>query len=262
MRHPLLSKIALLTLIACLLCAFSGCKGNSEPLKIVSFNIKCGFYGKTLNEVADLIKETGGDIVGLQECDFNTRRSGEMNQVEILAVLAGYPYWYFSPTLENYQDGQYGHGILSKYPITDSKVTFFETQEGEKRNVERHVIKVGRKKICFYNTHLSTPCGTKQYAEIQKMMDQDKYAILVGDLNTRPWQLQGILNEEKYYAMNGGEALAFPVPTSGSGSEIDYIIYSRETLECDMGGEHKTGLYVIKTEASDHNLVYGYIKFK
>ncbi len=232
--------------------------GYEDYLTVVSFNIKCAMYGQTWDQVVNQLKEIDGDLVGLQECDFNTKRSGSGNQVKKLAEEAGYKYWYFAKTIDH-QGGEYGHGILSKYPIKKSDVTFFKNQKGEIRNVERHEITVKGKTLTFYNTHLN---GTvEQYYEIQKQMDRDEYAILTGDLNFEPIKLEGWLKADRYLPLNGGPTLKNKVITTSS-TAIDNIIVTKNTIDYWFDEKQQTGITVHKSDASDHNMIYGYIKLK
>ncbi len=233
---------------------------DSKRLKIASFNIKCAWYNKQWDEVCAEIKKIDADVIGIQECDVNTRRSGEGNQMERLAEECGYPYWYFSATLKSYQGGQYGHGIMSKFPITDSKVIFFENQNEELRNVERHEIEINGKKLCFYNTHLAGI--PEQYDEIQAMMDRDEYAILVGDLNLWCSKLVGHLNTERYLDLNGGPRLDTPIITT-AGSAIDHIILTKDRFDHYWNEDMGCGIFVNRPQpCSDHFMVYTYVNFK
>lgn len=242
-------------------------------LKIVSFNIKCGWYGKTLDQVADLLREIDGDLVGLQEADVGTKRSRRSplpNQIEYIAKKAGYPYWFFAKALD-FQGGYYGHGILSKYPIKNSQVIWPEAQPDqdgpgrkERRNIERHEIDCDGKTVVFYNTHLSSGKLTPlQYSEVQNnYMIHEEYPIFVGDLNARPEHFVGHLDTERFVTLNGGPNLDQPIKTSGGGNAIDHIILSRKTMEYELG-ETETGLHVVPHEgSSDHNLVYALVTLK
>ncbi len=238
-------------------------------LKIVSFNVKCGWYGKTLDGVAALLKEIDGDIVGLQELDVNTSRSLKhcdvVNQLEYIAEKAGYPYWCYTKVLE-YKGGWYGHGIVSKYPILNNTVIWpkAQSEKGEVRNISRQEIDVGEGKIVtFYNCHLDGRHGFEQYAEAQNdYMMHEPYPIFVGDMNTRPEQLVGHLDTEKFVSLTGGEDLSHFIKTSGGGNAIDHIILSRRTMTYEMG-DTETGLHVVPHGGnSDHNLVYALVELK
>ena len=63
-------------------------------LKVVSYNVQCLSYGKEREKIVKILKELDADIIGLQELDINTRRSGEGNQLQKLAEELGYEYCY------------------------------------------------------------------------------------------------------------------------------------------------------------------------
>lgn len=221
------------------------------PLKIVTFNVKCGWYGKTLDGIAELLKEVDADIVGLQEVDVSTQRSlrnsDVANHTEYIAKQAGYPYWYFAKTLD-YQGGFYGHGLLSKHPLKSSTVIWPDAQYGEVRNVERHEIQVGDKTLWFHNCHLSGPVGPEQYKQIEEnYMVDDHYAIFVGDLNTAADRMEAVLGER--FELLPGKA------------RIDHVIISKDTVEYQKN-EEGDGRTVIQTDTSDHNLIYALLTLK
>lgn len=224
------------------------------PLKIVTFNVKCGWYGKTLDGIAELLKEVDADIVGLQEVDVATRRSlansDVANQTEYIAKQAGYPYWYFAKALD-YQGGFYGHGVLSKHPILNSTVIWPDAQtEGkEVRNIERHEIQVGDKVVGFHNCHLDFTQGPAQYKEIEvNYMTRDRYSVFVGDMNTRADRLDGVIDTEKFEFLPGK-------------ARIDHVIISKDTIEYQKNEEGE-GRFIIETETSDHNLIYSLLTLK
>ena len=59
-------------------------------LKVVSYNVQCLSYGKEKEKILRILKELDADIVGLQELDINTKRSGEGNQLQQIAEELGY----------------------------------------------------------------------------------------------------------------------------------------------------------------------------
>lgn len=91
-------------------------KQNKDvPLKIATYNIATANIS-SLEKVAEAIKAIDPDIIALQEVDKNTSRSSKVDQIEELKRLTGMPYGLFGKA-EDYYDGEYGIGILSKYPI-------------------------------------------------------------------------------------------------------------------------------------------------
>lgn len=248
-----------------------------KALKIVSYNIKCAWYGKTIDQVAQQLKEVNADIVGLQEVDCNTSRSTGGNQIETIAAKAGYPYYYFAPVIEyggdktkqapaDLKTNAYGHAILSKYPIKNTEIIWPDAQQKDEevRNFERHEIDVNGKIVAFYNCHLNTTKGSVQYFEIQEnYMAKDKYAICVGDFNeTLSEQLGIYFDNDKFYSFAFGDNMNKPVMRGEAGKQtqvIDHIIISRDTMTW-YDEEVMNGYYVVPhAGASDHNMIYAYV---
>ncbi|MBL8820364.1 MAG: endonuclease/exonuclease/phosphatase family protein [Planctomyces sp.] len=74
-----------------------------------------------LQQIADLLKELDADIVVLNEVDFDSSWSLNINQAQSLATLSGYPYWAEQRNLDFRilaWNWQFGNAILSKHPIT------------------------------------------------------------------------------------------------------------------------------------------------
>lgn len=244
----------------------SGCaNGDKTDLTIASYNVKCLSYGVQLNHIAEEIKELNPDIVGLQELDNFTNRSGNTNQIQLLAEAAGYEYFYFTKTID-YDGGEYGHGIMSKYPIKSYEIIPFNNQDSENRCFSRSIIKVKSKEIAFYNTHLEFMGNIqeKQMSEIVEMTKNDKYFVITGDMNCEPQKLQNSIDSTRMIMLNGGETCKNPINTCPEGEfshePIDNIIVSRK-FKFYFDNENDTGIIVNKTDNSDHNMIYTYLNF-
>ena len=158
-------------------------------LKVGSYNIR---HGESVNydmsRLAADILACDIDVVGLQEVDKNTRRTGNKDLLRELAAACGYEYYAFFAAMD-FNGGEYGIGIISKYPIksTDSKMlTVLDSADTEPRVVAHAVIDVDGIEIDFYNTHLSyenKEIRATQLAEIREFMDDSRTAVLVGDFN-------------------------------------------------------------------------------
>ncbi|MGB4204854.1 MAG: endonuclease/exonuclease/phosphatase family protein [Bacteroidales bacterium] len=74
-----------------------------------------------VDAIAAVIATEGADVVALQEVDVNTGRSGGIDQAALLAEKAGYPDYYFGKAMD-YDGGQYGIMILSKYPLSETSI--------------------------------------------------------------------------------------------------------------------------------------------
>ena len=91
------------------------------PLRVVTFNIHAGKdTGGTDNlaRLADFVRAERPDVLLLQEVDVRTRRSGVVDQPAALVAAVG-GHVAFGRTL-NYDGGQYGIALWSRFPICRS----------------------------------------------------------------------------------------------------------------------------------------------
>src|SRR5699024_11095057 len=73
----------------------------------------------TLRRIARLID--AHDLIGLQEVDAGSWRTGQQNQVQQLAALAGFDYWYTQVNRDFGRFAQHGIGLISR--IAPRRVT-------------------------------------------------------------------------------------------------------------------------------------------
>jgi endonuclease/exonuclease/phosphatase family metal-dependent hydrolase len=102
-------------------------------LRLLSYNIQSGVYTRqyrdyltqswkqwlphrerllNLNRIAILLREY--DLVGLQEVDSGSLRSGFVDQVDYLARTAGFPFWYGQVNRNMGKIAQHSNGLLSR----------------------------------------------------------------------------------------------------------------------------------------------------
>ncbi len=293
MGKKMLRGIALLSVLLMLITCLGGCKKNeggsssngqpvvkpvydeAKELVVVSYNIKCAMYGKTIDQVAEQIKAVDADIVGFQEVDYFTGRSTPADQIAAIAEKAGFPYYKFEPVIELSNNNKtekapedadmdlYGHAIMSKYPITKSEIIWPKAQskDGEPRNFGRHEIDVDGTTVAFYNTHLDFSLGRDQYTEVQeKYMAKDEYAICVGDFNENYSEFGVFFDYDKFYNFTFGENGENVIVRSETNKQlIDHIIVTKDKFVWKDGGLGN-GLYQKEHNgASDHHMLYCYL---
>ena len=104
-----------------------------RTLSLLSFNIQTGVDTKdfheyvtkswkhflplkerisNLNRIADLVQSS--DLVGLQEVDSGSLRTGFLDQTEYLAHRARFPYWYRQINRSLGKIAQHSNGVLSR----------------------------------------------------------------------------------------------------------------------------------------------------
>ena len=217
-----------------------------KTIRIGSYNIKHAADAKlNLKTIAKVITENNLDIVGIQEVDLRTKRSNGIDQPRMLAEAADMPYYVFVRGID-YQGGQYGTLILSKYPIISSEVIPLESWYKEGRALGHAVIDLGGKQFDFFNTHLSYEDKTLrglQFAEVAEKTKACENFILTGDFNTADF------NE---FTVVGGNLInntARWYPTfPGGNSAIDNIVYTDAFKEIASG--------TVTRSYSDHYMLW------
>ena len=142
-----------------------------EKIKVVSFNIAAGakYFKADLNKTADAIKALDADIIGIQEVDRLTKRSGYVDQIKVLADLTGYNF-VFGKTID-FDGGEYGIGILTKHPILKAEKIDLPNEPNEEPRVALMAqVKVPtiQEPVNFINTHLGIVLNAKTDEELAR----------------------------------------------------------------------------------------------
>ena len=146
-----------------------------------------------IDAVASAIRKQNPDLVALQEIDVNTGRSGKFNQAEELARRLDMKF-FFAKAIDH-DGGEYGVAILSRFPMSETKIFRLPTQAdtgGEPRVLATARIRLpGGKDIRFGSTHLDAQKASTnrelQIKEILRISAKEKLPfILAGDFNATP----------------------------------------------------------------------------
>jgi endonuclease/exonuclease/phosphatase family metal-dependent hydrolase len=192
----------------------------SDNIKVASYNIHfgVGFNSKTLlnnyqnyldrlNEISDILSKIDADIVLLQEVDFNSKRTHNIDQAKYLAKKSNFAYLVEHTTIrEKFYPfhhnifGNIDHGlcILSKYPITKANALLFENFSNipfflkwlfSQHGALECTISLNDKLIKVINLHLDPWSKSRRYRQINEIKNQflsEKNIALVlgGDFNT------------------------------------------------------------------------------
>ncbi|MGN1344933.1 MAG: polysaccharide lyase family 8 super-sandwich domain-containing protein, partial [Traorella sp.] len=161
---------------------------SETTLRVGTWNIAAKNHPdvKTLSKV---ISDNDIEIVGVQEVDmFNSRNNYDMMADFISEDL---PYIHFAKG-RDYAGGDFGIGVVSKYPLLEMNTSPLETYDSlATKVVERTLIEKDGKMIAFYNVHLSVDSSDPrelrqiQIAQIVQRiaLDPTEYKIIVGDFN-------------------------------------------------------------------------------
>ena len=225
---------------------------SGMELKIGSYNIANGRnVDHDLSVLGNDIKEQGLDIVGIQEVDQFVNRSGNQDTMKILSETSGLEYYTFFRAILH-DGGEYGLGILSRYPIVSTSRKLLNSKGNEQRIFGKAVIDIDGEKINFFVTHLSYEDMTLNASQtatiIKELRETDGNFILTGDFNTSDFSAY---ERAGFGVANVGES---GVPTFGS-SIIDNIIYSKDLYEFSAPSNLPNG-------HSDHNMLYATAKVK
>lgn len=219
----------LLTISSLLLTLFS-LSSQGQTLKVISYNIHHGADAAeqpTLREIGEYIKNSGADVVGLQEVDSLCRRSGNIDQMKVLAEITGMHYAFYRHFA--YDGGAYGLGILSKFPIREqSNKRITSMKNGTKTSLAflSVTVNTGRKALVFSTVHMALDQPTRliQAREVMQHLAGSQPVILTGDFNALPETEEiRFISEQLPFA---DQSLAYTFPASGPVRKIDYIFLS------------------------------------
>ncbi len=212
---------------------------NAGPvqLRVLTFNI---YHGATmkgdfdLDLIASVIKKLDPDLVALQEVDFKTARAKKLDLVTELGYRTG-----MSPLFGkamNYDGGEYGEGILSKYSFKSTRVHPLHYSEGHEPRAALEVeVELGNGTvISFIGTHLDhvKDPGDRimQAKQINELLEKiENPAILAGDLNALPGS-DPIQILSRKWALSDAEGLKPTFPSSEPVRKIDYIMFAPAKL--------------------------------
>ncbi len=143
-----------------------------------------------LEEIAEVIRETDADIVGLQEVHDGTWQARFEDQASALAELTGMNL-FFGRSFDSY-GGSYGNAILTRGTIERAKV-YPLPGRGEPRSLLEGIVTLDGREVTVYVTHLAS-WGRLQRASrsaqvncIVEIIERSEHPfVLLGDFNTPP----------------------------------------------------------------------------
>lgn len=234
MRLYNLLCLFLFVLASCGVKQYTGRSANSQELTIMSYNIhhanppsRPGYID--LDAIAAVINKHQPDVVALQEVDVNTKRSG-LNEAAELALKTKMNF-YFAKAID-YDGGQYGVAILSRYALsaghTDSLPTLAGTK-GEPRVLATAAIEVNGRKLVIACTHLDAQRNDTnrvlQIAAITGILQKETHPILLaGDLNATAGG--PVINTlDQHFTRTCTTGCGFTIPVENPNKTIDFIAY-------------------------------------
>lgn len=237
----------------------------SDSLRVMSYNIhhanppsRPDFID--IDAIVKVIAQQDADLVALQEVDFDTERSGQGNQAALIAEKLGM-HFYFAKAID-YDGGQYGNAILSKYPIEEG--TAYPLPNAPEADTEGRVLATGKiqlpngSELIFGSTHLDyltdSPSRIRQINRILEISEKmEEPVIVAGDFNAAP-------GSQTIDLLKSGFSLtcrACPptIPVKQPTRAIDFIAYKHPDDKFKTMS-HKV---IDETYASDHLPVFAVI---
>lgn len=241
--------------------------GRDVTVRVMTYNIHAGIGSDgnfDIERIADTIRDSGAEIVGLQEVDVHWGyRSDFMNEIQRLGEELNMnvffaPIYNMSPLSADDPRRRFGVAVLSKYPIVRAEnhdIARLSTQDANPEpkpapGFAETYINVKGAKVWFYVTHLdyrSDPTvRDMQVEDMLQVMSGHENKILVGDMNATPRanELQPLFEtfQDAWAAANDGNGYTYSATSPVK--RIDYIL--------TPPGMPVKLARVIDTKASDH----------
>ena len=249
----------------------TGCATDPEPpapitFRVMTYNIHHGegLDGKVdLLRIAQLIKEQGADLVGLQEVDKGVERTTRRDFPKELAALTGMTCVFSN----NYyhQGGEYGNAVLTKFPVKHwTNLHYRMLRPGEQRGILQVVLDVRGREVVFMNTHIDyRPDDAERWSNTEEIENlarlyRGKPIIMTGDFNDTPEsrvcrRLAQTFDDTWTLVGQGG---GFTIPAANPRKRIDYLWISRDKSLVPLKA------WVPQSHASDHLPVVAEFEFR
>lgn len=200
-------------------------------ITVMTYNIQQGNNdtgNKNYEMQLEVIRNSGADIIALQECDTARIGLGNNDVVRYLATELNYYSYYGPKTLT----GTYGTAILSKYPIVHSEAIFSYSNKDE-TGTAYATIEIDGEEFHVFSSH---PDGNDDnhrdhmQAIVDKVTDESlTHVISMGDFNTRPFSEWYNISTT---ILNDAWLTIYPTGIDGFGNNmtrrIDHIFLSPE----------------------------------
>ncbi|MFP6856282.1 MAG: endonuclease/exonuclease/phosphatase family protein [Roseibacillus sp.] len=201
----------------------------SRTLRLVAYNIKHGrgMDGKVdLERIAAVLRELKPDLVALQEVDNKCARSGTVDEAEALGKLLGMEHRFGK--FMDFQGGEYGLAVLSRFPITDSMRHPLAPGAEPRCALEIVIHPNGDKSpLSFVSIHNDWTKEAFRVAQVNDLIkglgERNHPVVLAGDFNARPGDKSlKLLEAAKFAFIDKKGAKTFPSPEPRV--EIDYFM--------------------------------------
>ena len=222
----------------------SGCRN----LNLLSFNIQTGVETRdfheyvtkswkhllplrermsNLNRIAKLVHAY--DLVGLQEVDSGSLRTGFLDQTEYLAHHARFPFWYKQVNRSLGKIAQQSNGVLSRiepHSVNDHKLPGLRGRGAMLMEFETNREPL---LVCIMHLALGKRARSRQLAYISELVSEYSQLVVMGDFNcsTRSRELLELVHST-HLKLPAEEMLTFP--SWRPSRKYDHILISDSLL--------------------------------
>lgn len=238
---------------------------SAKELSILTYNIhhanppsRTDFID--IDAIVKVIKDADPDLVGLQEMDKFTTRSGNIDQTKVIAEKTGMHYQFFKAI--NYGGGEYGIAILSKQPFKNVKQLMLPKakESHETRTMGYMDVELGSgQKVTFACTHLSVESEDGRELQVKAIQEElakiSNPVILCGDLNSSQGSPSISLLQQQF-KNSCTDNCGFTIPADHPKRNIDFILTKNANWQV------KNYRVVNETYASDHRPVAATFRIK
>jgi len=221
----------------------------NRTLKLLTFNIQVGISTsayrhyitrswqhvlpnksrqENLDKIAALLK--GYDLVALQEVDGGSLRSGFVNQVEYLANVGGFPYWYQQLNRNFGPIAKHSNGLLSRYrPLLVDEYGLPGRIPGRGVIVAHYGKAEDPIVLVIMHLALGVKTQQEQLRFVRDLIHRYQHVVLMGDMNTHA---EKILHESplKSSGLVSLPGVSHTYPSWRPEKALDHILVSRSLI--------------------------------
>lgn len=218
-----------LVLAACCLgMAVSARAAEPVPLRVLSWNIHHGEDASgqiVIDKIAAYIREQKPDVVLLQEVDQQCERSGNIDEAKKIAEVTGLQASFGAAF--DFQGGQYGQAILSRFPISDLQIHRLPSTD-EPRVLVRAQIQTPHGPWIVASAHLDAANARRRHVQAQmvaEILQQSPLPVVLGgDFNAIPNEstMKVFTQAPWSLGVKAGKPATEPAPAPIN--EIDHLI--------------------------------------
>jgi len=246
-------------------CASGRGLSSGGTVRVLTWNIHHaeGTDGRVdIARIADVILKEKVDIVALQEIDRGVERTKKVDMLTSLADRTNLTYA-FGKTID-YQEGEYGNGILTRFPILEERNLLYASFGGrEQRGLQVLVLDFRGEEFVIANTHLDSGKDDSARAasvdELKRWLQKysSRPIILCGDFNDVP-ESGSVAALKKDFGDAwelAGKGNSFTYPSDNRKKRIDYVFSLKDVRPDSVSTSFRfrpVAARVVASNASDH----------